>query len=515
MKLPSRILAFIVILILVLSLPLVNSSKYIFADDLEKIEKEIDETEDKINELAGKIDSIKGDINNLSGSLEQVLATVRKVEGELNEVVNIISEVNLNLNTKSALLVTQTVIRDRTLRNFYKKGPNTALATIVKSNSLLSSDTDTSSYLKKYIDDSSDFIAEVNIDILTNKRNKEKLEIVKSQVEEERAKILAIKVETEKKLAEQQAELEKNNANLGELNSKLSGLQQRQKEILAAKEGNFYASLGSGVETDDANASPNYNPGFSPAYAAFSYGAYTHYKGMSQYGAKGRAEDGKDYEDIIKFYYKESVKEKDDFPDRVCVEGHGEMDFQKYLYGLAEMPDSFPTAALKAQAIAGRSYAYRYQKQGKCICTSQSCQVFLKSKSDNPPSKWKEAVDDTEGKIVGGDVVTYYSSTTGGYIQGIGWDKDGDWPGDAYERKGGSPWFYKGWYTKSYSKNSDKCGKDHPWLDEEEMADIINAYLYLSKVDSDSKVSPVTTSCWGGDPYSNYKACCLARLGKV
>ncbi len=167
------------------------------------------------------------------------------------------------------------------------------------------------------------------------------------------------------------------------------------------------------------------------------------------------------------------------------------------------MPSDWPEDALKAQAIAARSYAYRYQKQGKCICTTQSCQVFLKSKSDNPPSRWKDAVDDTEDMIVKDDVVTYYSSTTGGYIDNVGWDTDGSWPGNAYEKKAGSPWFYKAWYTKSYN-NSDSCGHNHPWLTESEMADILNSLVVWQNGSGSDKdhVSPVTTSCWGGDPYS-------------
>ena len=495
---------------MLLCLPFVVNGRYfVFADDydnqLKEIKGEIDNTQNDIDKLSDKINGIKGEINNLSGSLSEVLNVINKVEGEINEIVGTINKVSQDLNTKSTELTTQTVIRDRTLRSFYKKGPSTYVATLVKSNTAFSGELDTSSYLKKYIDDSTDFISQVNEDILINKKNKQSLQIVKKDVEAERNKLLAIKEQKTKELAKQQAELAKNNASLSELSGKLENLKTRQKEILAAKEGNFYASLGSGVETDDPKASPNYNPGFSPAFAAFSYGAYTHYKGMSQYGAKGRAEDSQDYKDIIDFYYNNGVEEKD-LPSEISVQGYGTMDFQKYLYGLGEMPSSWDSEALKAQAVAARSYAYRYVKAGKEICTTQSCQVFVKSKSDNPPDSWKQAVDDTKNEIIGGstDVTGYgwYSSTSGGYIDNIGWDTDGDWPDKAYEKKAGSPWFFKAWYTKSYSVSSDKCGRDHPWLNKEEMADIINAYLYLSKVDSDDRVSPVTTSCWGGNPYS-------------
>ncbi len=187
----------------------------------------------------------------------------------------------------------------------------------------------------------------------------------------------------------------------------------------------------------------------------------------------------------------------------VSVSGAGKMDMQKYLYGIAEMPSTWPADALKAQAIAARSYAYRYAKDGKTICITQACQVFLKSKADNPPSAWKKAVDDTKGMILDGSVMAYYSSTTGGYIEGIGWDSKGDWPGGAYEKRAGSPWFYKAWWTKSYNDSSN-CGRSDPYLSQKEMADILNAVTVWEKGSSSDRdrISPVTTSCWGGNPFS-------------
>ena len=85
---------------------------------------------------------------------------------------------------------------------------------------------------------------------------------------------------------------------------------------------------------------------------------------MSQYGAKGRAQDGQNYEEILKFYYKTDVEEKDNFPDTIRVAGQGEMGFSDYLYGIAEMPSDWPQDALKAQAIAARTYAYGFAKNG-------------------------------------------------------------------------------------------------------------------------------------------------------
>ena len=299
-------------------------------------------------------------------------------------------------------------------------------------------------------------------------------------------------------------EVAKANRYVSDLSSKIAALSARQNEILAARSGNFIASVGDSELSDDYNASIR---GFREAapggsFAVFSFGAYTHRKGMSQYGVRGRAQGGQNYRDILKAYYGKDPVAKDT-NGTINVAGYGNLDFETtYLWGIAEMPSSWHPEALKAQAIAARSYAYRYKTEGKQICTTEACQVFRKSKADNPPPEWRQAVIDTRGQILEG-VVTYYSSTTGGYITTMGWDTaDGSGGSNffdkTYEKQGGSPWVYKAWYRKGYSPSGDTCGRANPWLSSEEMADIINAALYR-----DERVTPVTTSCWGGNPYSH------------
>ena len=226
---------------------------------------------------------------------------------------------------------------------------------------------------------------------------------------------------------------------------------------------------------------------------------------MSQYGARGRAQSGQNAATILKAYYgKEPVSK--DTGGTIKVAGFGEIDFETtYLYGIAEMPSTWPAEALKAQAVAARTYAYRYKQEGKEICTTESCQVFNKSKSDNAPQAWKDAVDQTKGQVLE-DVVTYYASTHGGYASPIGWDTTDGSGGNLdkfYEKLGGSPWLYKAWWRKGYSNSSDTCGRANPWLSPQEMADIVNAAIALKTPGIDtSRITPLTTSCWGGNPYS-------------
>lgn len=183
---------------------------------------------------------------------------------------------------------------------------------------------------------------------------------------------------------------------------------------------------------------------------------------------------------------------------------------ENYLLGIHEVPENWGNnggfEALKAQAVASRSYALAYTNNGaKPICTTEACQVYKPSLKSG---KWAEAVRATRGWVItkgGAPASTYYASTSGGFtISQWGWsgikDASGDWPGTAYEKVAGSPWFYKGWYK---SRGGATCGKSHPWLTSAEMADILNAWHLLYKGGGDaSRVSPLDTGCWGGNPYS-------------
>jgi peptidoglycan hydrolase CwlO-like protein len=295
------------------------------------------------------------------------------------------------------------------------------------------------------------------------------------------------------------------------LGSQIAELSARQQEIINKRSGGFTASIGSSEMADDYLASIKGFRESAPGgyFAVFSFGGYTHRKGMSQYGARGRAKSGQNYKQILKAYYGKEPVDKDT-SGKIKVSGYGSMDFETdYLYGIAEMPSSWDKEALKAQAVAARTYAYRYMKEGKEICTTEACQVFNKSKSSNPPESWKQAVKETKGKVLE-DVVTYYASTHGGYASPIGWDTTDGKGGSnfldkAYDKIGGSPWLYKAWWREGYSGSGNTCGRSNPWLSPEEMADIVNAHLVLTKGSSSEaeKISPVTTSCWGGDPYSH------------
>ena len=168
------------------------------------------------------------------------------------------------------------------------------------------------------------------------------------------------------------------------------------------------------------------------------------------------------------------------------------------MLGIYEMPSSFPMEALKAQAVAARTYAIR---RGGSICATESCQVFKPAPGRN--DRWVEAVKATKGWVLEGGANAQYSSTTGGYGNNSGWDtKCGSkdcWTPEAYEKIAGSPWFYKGWYK---DRNGASCNRSHPWLKEDEMADILNSWIVYQSGEDKDRISPIDTSCWPGNPFS-------------
>lgn len=93
------------------------------------------------------------------------------------------------------------------------------------------------------------------------------------------------------------------------------------------------------------------------------------------------------------------------------------VDVETYLKGMGEVRDgSWPAAALRAQAIAARTYALRAMSFGGEICAEQRCQVYLGAQAEY--AAMNKAVADTSGQVVmyrGSLASTVYSANGGGY----------------------------------------------------------------------------------------------------
>jgi SpoIID/LytB domain protein len=97
----------------------------------------------------------------------------------------------------------------------------------------------------------------------------------------------------------------------------------------------------------------------------------------------------------------------------------------EYLWGVGEVPSSWPTQALEAQAIASRTYAYAKSNKIRTACDCHlyatiSDQTFAGYSKESEPrfgEIWKAAVNRTAGMVVtyGGKPITaYFSSSSGG-----------------------------------------------------------------------------------------------------
>ena len=108
------------------------------------------------------------------------------------------------------------------------------------------------------------------------------------------------------------------------------------------------------------------------------------------------------------------------------------LPMQKYLYGLGEVPSSWPAASLRSQAIAGRTYAYeKIQRLGQdrfpCDCAvydSTIDQAYIgdskRTGSGSYWDDWKSAIDDTQGQVIlhsGDPIQALYSSSSGGHTE--------------------------------------------------------------------------------------------------
>lgn len=112
---------------------------------------------------------------------------------------------------------------------------------------------------------------------------------------------------------------------------------------------------------------------------------------------------------------------------------------QEYLYGLGEVPSSWPMQAMKAQAIAARTYAFTKAASGQqrsgCDCAlyaSSYDQVYAgwDKEGGTDGDRWVQAVDGTDNQVVtyrGASIQAFYMSSSGGFTE----DNENVWGGTA------------------------------------------------------------------------------------
>lgn len=459
----------------------------------ENIDEQIANIGKQIADLEASMAPLKKESSDLQNKIKSAKSQIVKIEGQT-------ADLSKKLVDKQADLEVQKILMSQRVRKYYinlkKFSPLSMLFSSQGSGNMLQQYT----WYQSIISQDKKVISGYSAEIEALNKNKTDLETQKT-------KLAALKKSMENRFGFLSGEIQKAEEYKAELSKK-------QQDLIAEKTAMFNTSVGDVSSSDDPASRADYNPGFSPAFAAFSFGA-PHRKGMSQYGAWGRAKAGQNYETILKAYYGDIRIEKIDTNGSIKT-SVGTIPFEdNYLVGIAEMPAKWGNdggfEALKAQAIAARTYALNYTNNlSGSICVTEACQVYSSSRY-NSPGKWKEAVEATKGMVVksnksGKIFSTMYASTAGGAILSYAsndhstpqvWDtscgSQSCWPNDSYEKQAGSPWYYKGWYK---TRSNNAYGRSSPWLNNEEFSDIVNAVLYYSKTNDYGHLSQ-TQNCIG------------------
>jgi peptidoglycan hydrolase-like amidase len=480
-----------------------------FSDELDDINK-------KINDLTAAMNMSKA----ATAPLETQLIGYRKQIDDIKQRVSaieadiVVKKKNIDVGYKD--LAKQEAILSRAIHDFYVKSYSNSPLLVFLSASSASEVTQILAYQKAATNQDKAIITNIALSIGD-------LETKKKDLEDEQTRLTALKSNLDKQSAELDKIVSGAKAYQATLSSQIAELSAKQQQLLAQKQASLglptsaYTTSG-GCSSDLTNGK---DPGFSPRIAFFTYGV-PHRVGMSQYGAKGRAESGQSYQDILKFYFPSTDISSVSTSTNIHVVGTNEYgqsfddnwsieDYVKHIY---EIPTSWHSNALKAQAIAARSYALATTNNGaNTICPSQACQVVKKELNSDA---WVQAVNDTAGQVVtsgGNPIKAWFSSTAGGYTFSSGdvfggstpytrnsqdasgsINNFGDLQSNAYDKA--SPWFYCDWGGRSAYGGT-------AWLKPEEVADIVNV---ISLLQSDSslkehlyqtdKPNPAGTDTW-------------------
>jgi peptidoglycan hydrolase-like amidase len=471
-----------------------------FSSELDEINRKLTELQAALSASRKATAPLESQLNNLQKQLTEIENQVALVERDLTEKKKFIDQGYEELEENK-------IIFNKTVRDFYIKSYFLSPLLIFISQADAAEITRFIIYQKRDADRDKNTITQIALKIVS-------LEERKMRLEEEENKLSAIKT----RLASEKSEVEKvvrgARAYQAELSGKIAELTAQQREILGQRLGalNLPRTLGSGTLICTNDRDPRYNPGFSPRFAFFTFGI-PHRVGMNQYGAWGRAKSGQSHEQILHAYFQNFEFQAGRENENVVVSGTNEfgqtfnnetMNIEGYLRHLHEMPTSWTdndSAALKAQAIAARSYALRVYSErladsdpnNNFLRPSQADQVI---KRELNSQTWINAVEATRGVVMvngGQPIKAWYASTSGGYTfpSHEVWGGSTPWTKNLRDTEGDVSSF-SDIISKSYDRDSRCLYAAHGWRNEyaksawlkpAEVGDIINVIL-LARSDS-------------------------------
>ena len=264
------------------------------ADDAEiaKLQAEINKLNEARQLSVSATKPLEGQLQNLKTQLQQIQNNILSLSQKIVK-----KEADLNARTQK--IAEQQALLETRVRSYYIRSFLNSPLAVIFSNDSAGGILRELSYRAATTREDQKVITSITQEITD-------LLVQKEGLEKDKKSLASLQVEVDKNADFLGGEIDKAREFQQNLSTKIAELNAKQQAILAAKSGNFVTSVGDVPLADDANSRPTFDPGFRPAFAPFSFGAYTHRNGMSQYGAKGRADAGQSAEDILKAYYPQS-----------------------------------------------------------------------------------------------------------------------------------------------------------------------------------------------------------------
>lgn len=198
------------------------------------------------------------------------------------------------------------------------------------------------------------------------------------------------------------------------------GIWSNQRNILVS------ADVGYKIVNDDNNKTLGTFPANEKAAIAYSDGAFT-LNGKKIDAVKLKIQKAKNDEEYS--IEVNNKKYRGDISIHITNGNAGmtvinTLPVEKYLYGIIakEISPNWPLEAVKAQAVAARTYALynknKHQNDGYDVCATTDCQVYGGRESEVP--RGIKAVDTTADQVIvyqGKLIPAYFHSSSGGYTE--------------------------------------------------------------------------------------------------
>lgn len=433
----------------------------------------------------------------LESQLESMQSQIDDIKSRVAQIDIDVAQKKKHIDEGYANIAKETAVLDQKIRDYYIKSSYNSPILAFLSSASASTLTEVLAYQKAAADQDKLVITNIALSVAD-------LETQKQALESEDSRLTVLKASLDDQSAKLDKIVEGAKAYQASLSSQIAQLSVKQQQLIAAKLGSLniplYAYSTQGGCSSDIN--PYKDPGFGGTkFGLFTYGVPNRV-GLNQFGAFGRAQAGQSFDTILHAYYNFDsyqnfsgitikVNDSNGFNSGNIIWTGSLEDYVSRIYEVPDVwGDQGGMEALKAQAIAARSYALASTNNGQdSICATQSCQVF----QTNPKGgHWADAVGQTSGQVMvqgGQPIKAWFSSTHGGYVFSsgdIGWsqtsftkravDANGsigsfaDLNSKAYDKN--SPWFYCDWGARSQYNGT-------AWLNSSDIADIVNSILLV------------------------------------